>query len=742
MKRFASLALLLTAFAVAADVKIEELANRRFRVLWNGKAVILPGSPRLANRGGGTAEFYDPTVQQMRKMEISPEEAALRVLNKHRDRVALGKPVSSFALKDGKLTCLEKYPNADAFWKVELVPVEGDGLDVTLEVGVSPNFWIEGFNFDLFRLAIPNGVADSGQLRSRIARQPRPEFPPPVSGNVTIVYPHGPECYVPAAVIQGDGVACGVAQLDVHNVWRHDISRLDLVPNAARTTYSVSLEAGWANYSSFGNFYRHAFKAHYRFRFGEPLPAGPAGYVTMVDGKALWRDYMAELDKEMPVRSPRRVNPDRNNILICHYFTSEEIYITPENPMGYLMMSPNWKDDRWEWGYEKINSKMSNEEIKKRTGLGDENAGPPVKWVKPMAERLVREALETKAQAVIVMKSGTHPQVGELNYIPESHVFHPLLEERNTIEGAVREWDWARGSFRLFDPSGKLVAQGDDLAIHAADKDDLIPFNRGNRARQEFFIHETQANADFEPFKGKFSISPKHIYTLKDVGGFETLRPQKPLLGKKPGDKAEITVLPLSWNPGLRDRKFKLELTLRSVERAAIDIWAKTVTDSDTELGFLVREDLTAGPPWFQFNLSLDWGNDWQYQIIKQRIQYHRIRFGEKCRWFYFDVFGDWTPSFVFAMLSRDFPDCFFFVEHPNDVADRVVNGWKWFGEKTELEKFVAPQSIGTVVFDRLLTYDRAKDRARIGKMFNHPNYMLNTHRGARQIIKLMQEKE
>ena len=730
------------AIAAQAEVKLDVLEYNRFQAVWNGKTVISPSEPGLAKSAGGVMEFFDPTTRQINKVNVSQEAAALRVLNKQRQRVSLGKPTLTVEKKDGAITYLEKYPNADACWKVVMTPVEDNALDIRVEISVNSNYWLEGFNFDLFKVAVSNATADSGQLRSRINKQNREKFPPPITGPVTIVYPHGPEAYVPAAVFQGDELAFGIAQLDVHNTWRHDVNRLEMTPNNKRTSYIVTLQSGWANTSSFANFYKHTFNARYRMRFAEPRPAGEAGYLTMVDGKDLWIDYMKELDENMPNSKQPQFDINKNNIVICHYFTSEEMYITSENPMGYLMMSPNWKDDKWEWGYEKINSAMSNEEIKKRTGLGDENAGAPIKWVKPMAERLVREALEIKAQAVIVMKSGTHPQQGELNYIPESHLFHPSLEERATVDSPVREWDWVRGDIKIFDPQGNLIGEDNNVAIQAADKELLIPFNRGNRSRQELFIHESKVNANFDKYRGKFDIGPKNIYTLKNVAGFEVVTPQKNLMGKKTGDTASVTFFPISWNPEVREKPFKAEIKITSVERAAIDIWAKTMTDAGIELGFLVREDITAGPPWKQFDYSFDFGNDWQYQVIKQRVQWNRARFGEKCRWFYFDVFGDWTPSFVFAMLRSEYPDCFFFVEHPNDVAERVVNGWKWFGEKTELEKYVAPASLSTVVFERLLTYNQDKDKLMIKKFFNQPGYMLNVHRGGRRIIELARDSK
>jgi hypothetical protein len=150
---------------------------------------------------------------------------------------------------------------------------------------------------------------------------------------------------------------------------------------------------------------------------------------------------------------------------------------------------------------------------------------------------------------------------------------------------------------------------------------------------------------------------------------------------------------------------------------------------------------MLVGPPWNQTFQTFDWSAEWQYNMLKQRFQWHRERFGPKCRWFYLDVFADYTPQFLVEMLRADFPDCFFFVEHPNDVVDRTLQGWNWFGALTELEKYVAPKAMVTVLPDRMLSGNRERDRAIIGRFWKNPNYFLVTHRTAARLVKLMEEK-
>ena len=261
------------AIAAQAEVKLDVLEYNRFQAVWNGKTVISPSEPGLAKSAGGVMEFFDPTTRQINKVNVSQEAAALRVLNKQRQRVSLGKPTLTVEKKDGTIIYLEKYPNADACWKVVMTPVEDNALDIRVEISVNSNYWLEGFNFDLFKVAASNATADSGQLRSRINKQNREKFPPPITGPVTIVYPHGPEAYVPAAVFQGGELAFGITQLDVHNTWRHDVNRLELTPNNKRTSYIVTLQSGWANTSSFANFYIQTddcITQFYKFKTDKP----------------------------------------------------------------------------------------------------------------------------------------------------------------------------------------------------------------------------------------------------------------------------------------------------------------------------------------------------------------------------------------------------------------------------------------------------------------------------------------
>ena len=105
------------------------------------------------------------------------------------------------------------------------------------------------------------------------------------------------------------------------------------------------------------------------------------------------------------------------------------------------------------------------------------------------------------------------------------------------------------------------------------------------------------------------------------------------------------------------------------------------------------------------------------------------------------DVFGDWTPQFVLAGLRSEFPDCFFFIEHPNDIAERTVNSYRWFGLKSDLEKYVAPNSLGIVLPGIMFGKDPELHKKILETVWNKPGYMMFVHREGRNLLKIMNQQ-
>jgi len=242
-----------------------------------------------------------------------------------------------------------------------------------------------------------------------------------------------------------------------------------------------------------------------------------------------------------------------------------------------------------------------------------------------------------------------------------------------------------------------------------------------------------------------------YVKSASDIGAEERYRdqikfyvkvddPKDRLVGAKVGDRVELKALPLVGDPTLAANALTLKATIKGVQRAAIDVWAKTLTDADCEIGFLIREDFLLGPPWQMTFMRLDWTSEWQYDLFRQRVEWHRARFGKKCRWFYLDVFANETPDFILQRMRRDFPDCFFFAEHPNGVVLRTIQSWNWFGTYTDLELFLNPNALALVLPERMFNYDKAHDLNVIKSIWKKPNYICVTHRGAMRLVEMAKE--
>jgi len=724
-----------------AEIKVELLGDQRFTVAWNGKAAVLPSLPQLRNVGGGKLSAYNPVTRQFDEVELPASQGVfLRVLNKKRQQVLLGQGRLRVEARANGVVYRQEFPQAHTIWQVIVQAVDENAFDLTLDIQTAPNYWLTAFEVEAFDLNLANPTGDTGQLH-RLNRNPvTGELGPVDLKDIRINYPDGPNCYVPAVVLQDKRLAMGVCLLGAHQVWRPNYAELGLKAGKTGASYLVRMMSGWGHVTSFGNFYQQVFHKSYRFRFSEPKPVGPRGYLSLVDAKDLWKDYVQELDDQVPTTPNPPCDKTKNNIVMMNFMMAEQRYATADNPQGWLLNSPHWKEDKYEWPGT-LRPEMGDGQVKAITGYSSENIGRPVKWIKTFAEQNVREMKQANAQAMIVWRTAIHPDPMN-DYIPETHLFHPDMEELMPVDGPVRNWDWALADISVENPQGAVILEKNGVLLHAADTGKLIHLARHLDGRQVLNFRAEDIRPAGTPYvQAAAGLGPADKLRDKCVLLLKVVEPEKRLLGRGVGEQAEVEAQALSNDPALAAQQLKIKAKLTSVRRAAIDVWAKTLADAGQEFGFLVREDMLVGPPWNQTFQTFDWSAEWQYNMLKQRFQWHRERFGPKCRWFYLDVFAAYTPQFLIEMLRADFPDCFFFVEHPNDVVDRTLQGWSWFGALTELEKYVAPNAIVTVLPDRMLSGNRERDRAIVSQFWKNPNYFLVTHRTAARLVKLMEEK-
>lgn len=726
------------ALSGLAEVKVESLNDGRCRVVWDGREVVSPFRPELRLLGGGAREWFDPNSRKYCKLEVPAAQDGLLVVNNQKgQKVFLGAGKTTTERRDGGVIFREDFPAAATMWQVSILPVEGNGLDLVVEVATSPEYWLGDFDITLLGLNMTNALCDSGAISSWYRKDKTLDSLGPLNGDISICYPNGPNTFVPAAVLQDSQFAVGVCLLGAHIAMRQDFSELSVTPDKTRGGYWLRLRS--SDNPFFGNVYRQSVTKRFRLRFAEPKPLAGRTYLSLLDAKDLWKDYVAELDKYLPPVPTPQFDHSKNNIIAMNFFLEEDHLRTERNPQGWLMNDPNWRTSNpWEWN---VPPAADDAEAKRITGFSQENFGRPVKWIKAYAERCVREMQEANCQAMITWQAALNPG-RDTTYIPESHLFHPGLEELMPVEGPVRNWDWVVADIAVVDAQGQRAIVQTNVLIQAANPELLIQLDQMARpfgAAQRLFFKKAEIQPAGERFLASAAqLGPWDRLTAKNVLIVEVREPKARLLGLKPGDKAELAGAVLSDDRALAGEKLKIEATIRSVQRAAIDVWAKALSDADQEYGFLVREDFTVGPPWKQWCQRFDWSADWQYKMLKQRIQWHRERFGEKCRWFYLDVFGNYTPPFVFEMLRADFPDCFFFAEHPNDAVLRVVQGWNWEGPMSELERFVAPDGLVTVLPDRMLTGDAEQRRAILARVWKNPHCFIVSHRGALSLVKMM----
>lgn len=744
MKRLMIVMALTLAATALAEVKIEKLDNMKFQVKWNGKIVVSPSLPKLMEIGGGKRRVYDPTARIFREIVMTPSQSVLfKVTNKQGAPVFLGNGKVSREEDNGAIIYTQTFANAGAKWQIKLKPVEANGLDIHIEAKVDPEYRLTAFKIKVLDLNLNKATADSGSLGQWRRNMPSTKglFVGPLLGTIKLNYPSN-DLFVPAAVLQDKQFAMGICRLGVHNTWRAQFGEITISPK--KDKYEVIVSTGWAEAISTKCLYKHKFTQQYRIRFSDKRNPGPAGYLQLVDAKDLWIDYMKEMDKYIPIQKNPKRDPAKNNILIMNFFMANNYYITDKNPQGWEMNNPKWKTNAWDFPAEAANA--TGEELKKLTGFNEDNFGKPVKWIKALAEKQVKEMKETKALANVVWRSGTWRGANNqyLDYLPDPQYFNPDMEERATVQGAVRNWDWVLADIELLSPDGKEIARKANVPIHAANLGGLKKINRYQDYRQRIsFKADNLGKASAAYVKAATHIGAEE--RLRDFIKLyiKVLNPQKNLVGKKPGDSVNLKVLPLVNNRALA-KPLTLKVNIKSVERAAIDIWAKTMTDAGCDIGFLIREDFLIGPPWHQTFMRLDWTSEWQYDLFYQRVQWSRMRFGKKCRYFYLDVFANETPAFVLQRMRKDFPDCFFFAEHPNGVVIRTIQTWNWFSIFTKLELYLNPHALGIIRPERIFSggwdWDRIcknkeHDIELMKKTWRNPHYIFVTHRKARSLV-------
>jgi len=733
------------AFPCLAEIGIELVGQNKFRVQWHGREVVLPSRPELRRIGGGTREVFDPTARVFRKVEMTASQSVqFQAVSKQGDPVFLGDGKSTFREEVAGLVYRQDFVNAGAWWQVRLQPVGDNGLDVVLEAEVAPEFWLTALDARIMDLNLDRASADSGHLGQWRRNLPTTKglLVGPLPGVIRINYPSS-NLLVPAAVLQDSRLAMGICRLGVHDTWRAQFGELILSPK--RRKCEVRVTTGWAEAASTKRLYQSRFEQKYRLRFAEPRAPGPAGYVQLIDAEDLWIDYMKELDEYVPIQATPAYSREKNNILICNYFMAEPHYVTERNPMGWVMNHPEWKTNPWEFPQQDQVRAATGEELRKLTGFDETNFGRPVKWIKAWAEKNVREMQETKALANVVWRSATLRGANNmsLDYLPDSHYFHPDMEERLAVEGPVRNWDWIVADIEVYSPEGKLIARQEGTEIHSASRSRLRKLARHEDFRQRLaFKAEDLHDGAADYVKSAAGIGPSERYRDHIKLYIKITDPQERLLGKSIGDTVKLEAAPMVGKPALAAKNLTVKATIGKITRAAIDVWAKTLTDADCEIGFLIREDFILGPPWHQIFMRLDWTAEWQYDLLRQRVEWHRTRFGKKCRWFYLDVFANETPDFIMQRLRRDFPDCFFFVEHPNGVALRTLQTWNWFSTHTALELYLNPNALAIILPDRLLTQSRDQNVKLMKKTWKNPHYIYATHRGARRLLDLAREAQ
>jgi hypothetical protein len=729
-----------------AEVKVELLKDGKFKVDWNGKEIVKPSRPEVDKAVFGknrkrTAKIFDPTANTEREVNLSESNLPkLVIFNDVNQRLLLGdgKELKVEKTVNG-VKYLKEYPESETSWAINIESSGEDSFDVTLDIQTSPANRLVNFGLNLFNLNLNNASGDSGDIGHRQKNLEISKWFGAIK-NLWIGYPAGKYGYVPAGVLQDKDTAMGVCLLDTHKGFHPCyVSMRVQPPRNQQTPYNVSVTGDWDGLRQLSDYYIQKYHKRFRFKFSKPKKVGEAGYLRLVDAKDLWIDYMDELNKYVPVDPNPKYNP-KKYILMNMFPCLMDRYATPENPQGWTFNAPNgFPQERWKWGYRKDGRPADGgAEYWRKKGYKWENRGKPVNWIKDYARNMVKTMREGNCQSTIVWNTA-RSKFSQVNYISESHFFHPDLEELIPVKGKVRNWDWLTADISVLSEDGKIIAEQPDTLIHAADTENLIVMSVHNKNLQKLKIKTDSIKKDGALYKDKAKISWIERNVNKNSLIVELLKPKHALLGLKIGDSAELEATPLLDDRALAAKNVKIKVTIKEIKRSAIDVWAKTLADANLEFGFLVRESFTYGLPWKQSTADFDWTSEWQYKMLKQRFQWHRERFGPKCRWFYLDVFATRTPAFILKRLRYDFPSMLFFAEHEKDIVDRTIASGRHF-MPSELEIYVAPKLLSYIRPFKIMKGDLEKDKETMAPYLNSPHCLLLI--GGHEIPKIEKIKE
>jgi hypothetical protein len=435
----------------------------------------------------------------------------------------------------------------------------------------------------------------------------------------------------------------------------------------------------------------------------------------------------------------------KNNIILMNFFLSGFEYKRPDNPLGWTLNSPGWEKSLWKWHHKPFGMKIFDKTaIHRIYGVYSDLAGPPANWIKPFAQKNINDMKRSNATAMIVWQVCC-PKFSNTNYRPEMQYFPEDLEERLRVSGKIRNWDWAVADIIVKNQKGEVLLRKSDVELHAADTEKLM-----FRPRFAFRFDETRyplkqrlmfSNAETTDAAKKYveKASLRYEYKFRDhkviAIKFDMPLMRKQLLGKSPGESVELKAYPVLNDRELAKKPLTVSARIKGVKRAVIDIWAKMLSDAGVEFGFETTMHLTVGPAWQQYFQRLGFNSSWQYDTVKERIQWLRERFGKNCRWFYMDVFGTHEPQFVSQMLRHDYPDCFFFFEFDNDIVLRNVQSMH--RPRYPLIDYIAPDSIGAANWLQWEPDDE-KVRQSLKPFWKNPNYMIFTHGAEDKIVRLM----
>lgn len=741
-------AFILGISSIYGQVKLELLEDGFFKAIWKDKEVISKSKPQLmidkskdliwdenSKTWRQISKSWSPVDRQEHEISIEVVKQPMLIVRDRLNRVIpLGKSKFNVVQAEtGALVYTEEFAESETEWALKIEPVNDNSLDIIFEVKTNPLARFTDYGIDLFNMNLKDAKGDFGKLRARKKfKAPSGKYYFLPYDYLWIAYQAGTHGYVPAGVLQDGHLALGVCELGFHKNYRSYYSALNVKKNS-NNGYDVSLDSRWSGKKMLEEFYIQSYKKHYRFTFSAPKELGECGYLRLVDAKELWIDYMKEVDQYLPVIPPAEY--DRDKCVCMDFFTCQAFYKTPDNTAGWMFKDPDrFPQDPACWLYNEkgrpVTKNMAWSKLR-REGYSWKNFGKPVNWIKKYAENTIENMRCNNSQAVIVWNTA-RAQCKDASYAPESHIFHPELEELMPVEGKIRNWDWAVADVEVINGKGEVIAEKKGALIHAANLENLIYFSiyeknysqlrlKAENIRKPGQVYVKNAITSTENKEEQTNYHQKGLY-------LNLLKPKDKLCNLKAGDEVELTALPVVRQGPLSKEKLTVKATITGIKRAVIDIWAKTLIDAGFEFGFLVQEAFTTGPVFRQRLIQPRWTAEWEYKLMKQRFQWHRERFGPKCRWFYLDVFAGRTPAFILQRLRYDFPNMLFFPEHETDISDRTCAGGMADNVVgiDDLKNYVAPKTIQLLRCNHLIEIDdKELVEQRVINLFSNPNNLL-----------------